>query len=113
MAQEVFDVAGAGDTVIAAFALALAAQMSMPDAAMLANYAAGIVVGKVGTAVATPAEILARVIPPPARGLRSRPSARPAVAPNRPTAGRAGGGINAAPRRPAAVRRVPRAAVRS
>ena len=61
VAQEVFDVAGAGDTVIATFALALAAGLPMPEAAMLANYAAGIVVGKVGTAVATPTELLARV----------------------------------------------------
>ena len=67
VAQEVFDVAGAGDTVIATFALALAAQMSMPDAAVLANYAAGIVVGKVGTAVATADEVLTRVNGSPRR----------------------------------------------
>ncbi|MBI4355716.1 MAG: D-glycero-beta-D-manno-heptose-7-phosphate kinase [Candidatus Omnitrophica bacterium] len=60
-AQEVFDVAGAGDTVIAAYSLALAAGASALDAARLANYAAGIVVGKVGTAVATPEELKARI----------------------------------------------------
>ncbi|XCN72758.1 MAG: D-glycero-beta-D-manno-heptose-7-phosphate kinase [Candidatus Electrothrix aestuarii] len=50
MAQEVFDVTGAGDTVAATLALGLAAGCSMTDAAVLANHAAGIVVGKVGTA---------------------------------------------------------------
>jgi len=49
-AQEVFDVSGAGDTVVAAFAAAWAAGFEMADAATLANAAAGIVVGKVGTA---------------------------------------------------------------
>lgn len=60
-AREVFDVAGAGDTVIAAFGGALAAQVPMIDAAQFANVAAGIVVGKVGTAVAYPDEIMAAV----------------------------------------------------
>ena len=50
MAKEVYDVTGAGDTVVATLALGLAAGCSMRDAAVLANYAAGIVVGKVGTA---------------------------------------------------------------
>ena len=50
MAKEVYDVTGAGDTVIATLALGLAAGCSMKDAAVLANHAAGIVVGKVGTA---------------------------------------------------------------
>ena len=58
MAQEVFDVAGAGDTVIAAFTLALASRAPMTEAAVIANRAAGIVVGKLGVAVATPAELL-------------------------------------------------------
>ena len=49
-AQEVFDVTGAGDTVAATLALGLAAGYSMTDAAVLANHAAGIVVGKIGTA---------------------------------------------------------------
>jgi len=61
VAQEVFDVAGAGDTVIATFTLALASGATMPEAAMLANYAAGIVVGKLGVAVTTPAELLGRL----------------------------------------------------
>ena len=49
-AQEVFDVSGAGDTVISAFALALVAGADAEEACVLANHAAGIVVGKVGTA---------------------------------------------------------------
>jgi D-beta-D-heptose 7-phosphate kinase/D-beta-D-heptose 1-phosphate adenosyltransferase len=58
-AREVFDVTGAGDTVVATMALALAAGASLPEAAVLANCAAGVVVGKVGTAQATPRELLA------------------------------------------------------
>ncbi len=58
-AREVFDVTGAGDTVIATMALALAAGGTVPEAAALANCAAGVVVGKVGTAQATPDEVLA------------------------------------------------------
>lgn len=58
-ALEVFDVSGAGDTVIATLTAALAAGADIDRAAALANLAAGVVVGKVGTAVATPAEILA------------------------------------------------------
>jgi rfaE bifunctional protein kinase chain/domain len=50
MAKEVYDVTGAGDTVVATLTLGLAAGCSMADAALLANYAAGIVVGKIGTA---------------------------------------------------------------
>ncbi|HKP36874.1 MAG TPA: D-glycero-beta-D-manno-heptose-7-phosphate kinase [Pyrinomonadaceae bacterium] len=57
-AREVYDVTGAGDTVIATLAAALAGGASMTDAALLANHAAGIVVGKVGTATATIKEIL-------------------------------------------------------
>lgn len=60
-AREVFDVTGAGDTVIASLALAAAAGASLEDAAMLANYAAGVVVGKIGTATATPEEVLAAI----------------------------------------------------
>ena len=59
VAQEVFDVSGAGDTVIAVFTLALACKVKMEDAARIANVAAGIVVGKVGVAVVTPQEIVA------------------------------------------------------
>jgi D-glycero-beta-D-manno-heptose-7-phosphate kinase len=58
-AREVFDVTGAGDTVVATMALALAAGASFPEAAVLANCAAGVVVGKVGTALASPEEVLA------------------------------------------------------
>jgi D-beta-D-heptose 7-phosphate kinase/D-beta-D-heptose 1-phosphate adenosyltransferase len=56
-AREVFDVSGAGDTVVAALAAALATGASITEAAQLANTAAGIVVGKRGTAVATSAEL--------------------------------------------------------
>jgi D-beta-D-heptose 7-phosphate kinase/D-beta-D-heptose 1-phosphate adenosyltransferase len=59
VAQEVFDVSGAGDTVIATFTLAIAAGASPVEAATLANHAAGIVVGKVGTATVAPEELLA------------------------------------------------------
>ena len=58
VAKKVFDVTGAGDTVIAAFTLAHAAGASLQDAAVISNHAAGIVVGEVGTAVATPEAIL-------------------------------------------------------
>lgn len=56
-AREVFDVSGAGDTVIATLGVALASGMRMKDAVKLANRAAGIVVGKFGTAVVTPKEL--------------------------------------------------------
>jgi len=58
IAREVFDVTGAGDTVIATLTLGLTAGLSMPDAAALANFAAGIVVGKLGTASTTPEELI-------------------------------------------------------
>ena len=58
-AREVFDVTGAGDSVIATMALALAAGARPAEAAVLANQAAGVVVGKVGTSEASPAEVLA------------------------------------------------------
>ncbi len=57
-ALEVFDVTGAGDTVIAAFSLALAAGCVMAEAAEIANLAAGVVVGIVGTATASPKAVL-------------------------------------------------------
>jgi len=57
-AREVFDVTGAGDTVIATLAATLAAGASITEAAVLANHAAGIVVGKVGTATATAEEVI-------------------------------------------------------
>lgn len=59
MAQEVFDVSGAGDTVIASFTLAIVAGASPLEAAIFSNHAAGVVVGKVGTATVTPEELLA------------------------------------------------------
>lgn len=57
-AREVFDVSGAGDTAIAVFTLALASGASPIEATELANHAAGVVVGKLGTATLTPAELL-------------------------------------------------------
>jgi D-beta-D-heptose 7-phosphate kinase/D-beta-D-heptose 1-phosphate adenosyltransferase len=58
VAREVYDVTGAGDTVIATLGAALAAGATMLEAAVLANHAAGIVVGKVGTATATAEELV-------------------------------------------------------
>ena len=57
-AREVYDVTGAGDTVIATLAAALAAGATMLEAANLANHAAGVVVGKVGTATVSGEELL-------------------------------------------------------
>lgn len=62
LAREVFDVSGAGDTVIASLVAALAAGATALDAAAFANTAAGIVVSKMGTATPTPAEILNHVV---------------------------------------------------
>jgi D-beta-D-heptose 7-phosphate kinase/D-beta-D-heptose 1-phosphate adenosyltransferase len=61
VASEVYDVTGAGDTAMAAMAVALASGAAIVQAARLANIAAGIVVGKYGTATASPDEILARL----------------------------------------------------
>ena len=61
VAQEVFDVSGAGDTTIATFTLSLAAGATLIEAAHLANFTAGIVVGKIGVAVATREELLNRI----------------------------------------------------
>jgi len=57
-AREVFDVTGAGDTVIATLALARAGGATMEEAAIMANHAAGIVVGKLGTATLSRSELL-------------------------------------------------------
>jgi rfaE bifunctional protein kinase chain/domain len=57
MAREVYDVSGAGDTVIATMATMLGAGMSLPDAVSIANRAGGIVVGKLGTATVTREEL--------------------------------------------------------
>ncbi|PYO60309.1 MAG: hypothetical protein DMD28_13415 [Gemmatimonadetes bacterium] len=59
MAREVFDVSGAGDTVTAWLGTALAAGAAVREAAQIANYAAGVEVGKSGVATASPAEVLA------------------------------------------------------
>ena len=59
--RQVFDVTGAGDTVLSVLALAAATGASLSDAVVLANTAAGVVVGKLGTASVTPAELLAAV----------------------------------------------------
>ncbi|MCB4792491.1 MAG: D-glycero-beta-D-manno-heptose-7-phosphate kinase [Elusimicrobia bacterium] len=56
-AKEVFDVTGAGDTVIATFTLAIASGANFREAAEIANFAAGLVVAKLGTATVTPEEL--------------------------------------------------------
>lgn len=61
LAQDVFDVSGAGDTVIGTYTLALGSKAAPIEAAHLANCAAGLVVGKVGTATVTANELLSRV----------------------------------------------------
>ncbi len=58
VARKVYDVTGAGDTVISAFTLAHVSGADMEEAAVLANHAAGVVVGEVGTAVASPEQIV-------------------------------------------------------
>ncbi|MGH9774760.1 MAG: bifunctional heptose 7-phosphate kinase/heptose 1-phosphate adenyltransferase [Candidatus Acidiferrales bacterium] len=58
LGRQVFDLTGAGDTVLATLALASAAGASMKEVAILANVAAGIVVGKLGTATVSPQELL-------------------------------------------------------
>lgn len=59
--RQVFDVTGAGDSVVATLAIAVAAGASMREAAVLANAAAGVVVSKLGTATCSPAELLAAI----------------------------------------------------
>ena len=59
MAREVYDVTGAGDTVVGIVALALAAGADFPSACFLANHAAGIVIREVGTASCTREQLLA------------------------------------------------------
>jgi D-beta-D-heptose 7-phosphate kinase/D-beta-D-heptose 1-phosphate adenosyltransferase len=61
-AREVFDVVGAGDTVIATLSLALGARLDLAEAARLANFAAGVVVGKRGTATVTQTELADEVL---------------------------------------------------
>jgi bifunctional ADP-heptose synthase (sugar kinase/adenylyltransferase) len=62
-AREVYDVSGAGDTVIGVLALMVASGASLPDAMRVANHAAGIVVGKLGTAVVHRKELMASLLP--------------------------------------------------
>ncbi len=82
VAQAVFDVAGAGDTVIGTLTTALAIGASLHEAAVLANHAAGIVVGKVGVATASPQELLAKLQrPTTSGGSRPRPAQRIVVQP--------------------------------
>jgi len=57
VAKEVYDVSGAGDTVIGTVALSMASGASLKEAAVISNFAAGIVVGKIGTATVTPKEL--------------------------------------------------------
>ena len=73
-AREVFDVTGAGDTVVATLAAGMAAGIDVAEAAEVANMAAGVVVGKVGTATASRAEIRAF-----AEGHEADPAARKIV----------------------------------
>jgi len=61
VAQEVFDVSGAGDTVIASYTLSLASGGDSIESAYISNFAAGIVVGKIGIAVVTPEELTGRI----------------------------------------------------
>jgi len=62
VAREVFDVTGAGDTVISTLTLCMAAGAGMVDAARISNYAAGLVVGVVGTAIVKPEELKGRIL---------------------------------------------------
>jgi len=62
MAQEVFDVTGAGDTVISALTMAMAAGANTAESSLIANFAAGIVVGIVGTATVKPEELKKRIL---------------------------------------------------
>lgn len=64
VARHVFDVTGAGDTVISTFSLALTAGAPLREAAVIANHAAGIVVGELGTATASAQEILKSIRSP-------------------------------------------------
>jgi D-beta-D-heptose 7-phosphate kinase/D-beta-D-heptose 1-phosphate adenosyltransferase len=61
LAREVYDVTGAGDTVISVLCLGLVTGLSVRHAAILANIAAGVVVAKLGTASVTPDELLAAI----------------------------------------------------
>jgi D-beta-D-heptose 7-phosphate kinase/D-beta-D-heptose 1-phosphate adenosyltransferase len=77
VAREVFDVTGAGDTVISTLTLSVATGASMRDAAVISNYAAGIVVGKVGTAIVTARELRDEIQRAVSDKERSAPGGRP------------------------------------
>jgi len=79
IAQEVFDVSGAGDTVIAVYTLALVSGADPIQAAHLANCAAGIVVGKIGTATVNPEELVERVRLETSKAQKSKFAARPGL----------------------------------
>jgi D-beta-D-heptose 7-phosphate kinase/D-beta-D-heptose 1-phosphate adenosyltransferase len=66
VAREVYDVTGAGDTVVSVVALALAAGAELPSACYLSNHAAGIVIREVGTASCSPEQLLASLAETPA-----------------------------------------------
>jgi D-beta-D-heptose 7-phosphate kinase/D-beta-D-heptose 1-phosphate adenosyltransferase len=85
-AREVYDITGAGDTVIAVLAAGLAARLPIESATALANTAAGVVVGKLGTATVTPQELHAASRGPVRRGVLDEEALAAAVA-----AARAGG----------------------
>lgn len=74
VAREVYDVTGAGDTVAAVLTLCLATGLDYLEAAALANCAAGVVVGKVGTAAVTPGELRSSVEEHRREGLLTRPT---------------------------------------
>ena len=61
VAKEVYDVTGAGDTVVATLALGIAAGLDLPSSSIMANFAGGIVVGKVGTSTVSPSELKAAI----------------------------------------------------
>ncbi|HEU5395259.1 MAG TPA: PfkB family carbohydrate kinase, partial [Candidatus Methylomirabilis sp.] len=73
VAKEVYDVTGAGDTVVATVALGLAARLPVRAAAALANQAAGVVVGKVGTATVSREELARAILDGAGPGRPRRP----------------------------------------
>ncbi len=82
-AREVYDITGAGDTVIAVLAAGLAARLPIESATALANTAAGVVVGKLGTAVVTPQELHVAAGGPVRRGVLDEEALTVAVAATR------------------------------
>ncbi|MFN3402303.1 MAG: bifunctional D-glycero-beta-D-manno-heptose-7-phosphate kinase/D-glycero-beta-D-manno-heptose 1-phosphate adenylyltransferase HldE, partial [Ferrovibrio sp.] len=79
-AREVFDVSGAGDTVVATIAAALAVGRPLPQAARLANAAAGIMVNKIGTAVVHPEELRLALHMPDPHGIAAKVATAPQAA---------------------------------